>query len=108
MAHLPISYEDRCLRTWFTAPDVQDSRDNPMHFCVHSRAHSLECTCKCGAVEGVVITIAHRAETPYESDSAGSKGAEDLRMGQSAMVEEAHGVEAELSAGAVLSRSLRT
>jgi hypothetical protein len=108
MAHLPMSYEDRCLRTWFTAPDVQDSHDNPQHFCAHSRAHSLECTCKCGVVEGAVIPGAPRIETHYESDSMGSKDTDHLRMGQSAIGEEAHGVEAGLSAGAVLSPSVRT
>ena len=63
MAHLPPSYEDRCLRTWFVAPDVQDSRDNPLHFCSHSSAHLLDCTCKCGAIEGAAITT--RRATMY-------------------------------------------
>ena len=108
MAHLPISYEDRCLRTWFTLPDVQDSRDNPLHFCTHSRAHSLECTCKCGAIERPIATGAPRNEARHESDSVGSKRTEQLNMGQSAMVEEAHGVEAGRSAGVVLSPSART
>jgi hypothetical protein len=108
MAHLPSSYEGRCLRTWFMFPNVQDSHDNPLHFCKQSRSHSLKCTCKCGAVEDVVLAGAPRIETDYESDSMISNGTEDLRMRQSAMVEEPHGVEAGLSAGAVLSPSART
>ena len=62
MAHLPPFYEDRCLRTWFAAPDVQHSRDNPMHFCGYSSAHPLDCTCKCGAIEGAAITGAQYNE----------------------------------------------
>jgi hypothetical protein len=91
MAHLPPSYEDRCLRTWFAAPDVQDSRDNPLHFCSHSSAHLLDCTCKCGAIEGAAITGAPRNEARHESDGRGSNGNEYLRMGQSSMVEPAPG-----------------
>src|ERR1700694_2023747 len=72
MAHLPPSYEDRCLHTWFVAPDVQDSRDNPLHFCSHSSAHLLDCTCKCGAIEGAAITSAPRNEARQESDGRGS------------------------------------
>jgi hypothetical protein len=83
MAHLPPSYEDRCLRTWFVAPDVQNSRDNPMHFCSHSSAHLLDCTCKCGAVEGAAVTGTPRIEGRYESDGRGPNGNEYLRMGQS-------------------------
>jgi hypothetical protein len=87
MAHLPPSYEDRCLRTWFVAPDVQDSRDNPLHFCSHSSAHLLDCTCKCGAIEGAAITSAPRNEARHEFDGRRSNGNEYLRMGQSSMVE---------------------
>ena len=83
MAHLPPSYEDRCLRTWFVPPDVHDGRDNPLHFCSHSSAHLLDCTCKCGAT----ITGAPRNEAPHESDGRGSNGNEYLSMGQSSIVE---------------------
>src|ERR1700680_4060468 len=78
MAYLPPSYEDRCLRTWFVAPDVQDSRDNPLHFCSHSSAHLLDCTCKCGAIEGAAITSAPRNEARHEFDGRGSNGTEYL------------------------------
>jgi hypothetical protein len=108
MAHLPPSYEDRCLRTWFAAPDVQYCRDNPLHFCSRSRAHPLDCTCKCGAIEGVAITGARRNEARYESDSRDSNGNEYLRMGQSSMIESAPGADAGSSAGAVLLPSLRS
>lgn len=88
MAHLPPLYEDRCLRTWFEAPDVQDSRDNPMHFCLHSSAHPLDCTCKCGAIEGgALITGVLRNEVCHQSDGRGSDCNEYLRMGQSTKVE---------------------
>ena len=73
MAHLPISYEDRCPRTWFTAPDIQDSHHNPLHFCSHSSAHPLNCMCKCGVVETGVATSAPRNEARYESDRMGTE-----------------------------------
>jgi hypothetical protein len=104
MGHLPSSYENRCVHTWFAAPDVQDSRDNPLHFCVHPKAHAPECTCKCGAVERAVATRALRDEP----DGMGSIGTEHLHAGQSATVEEARAVDSGLSAGAALSPSART
>jgi hypothetical protein len=75
MAHLPPSYEDRCLRTWFVALDVQDSGDNPLHFCAHPRAHPLDCTCKCGVIEGVAITTApsNRDESEVLAKGASSQ-----------------------------------
>ena len=81
MGHLPPSYEDRCLRTWFAAPDVQNSRDNPMHFCSHSRAHRLDCTCKCSAVEGAAVTGTPRIEARREPDGRSSNGNEYLPQG---------------------------
>ena len=108
MAHLPPSYEDRCLPTWFVALDVQDTRDNPLHFCSHSSAHPLDCTCKCGEIEGAPITGAPRNDARRESDGRGSNGNEYLRMGQSSMVESAPGADAGSSRRAVLLPSVRT
>jgi hypothetical protein len=109
MGHLPPSYEDRCLRTWFAAPDVQNSRDNPMHFCSHSSAHLPDCACKCGAIEGAAVTGTPRIEARHESDGRGSNGNEYLRMGQSSsIVESAPGANARRSAGSALFPSVRT
>jgi hypothetical protein len=94
MGHLPPSHGDRCLRTWFAAQDVQNSLDNPMHFCSYSTAHLLDCTCKCSAVEGAAVTGTPRIEARRESDGRGSNGNEYLRMGQSSMVESAPGANA--------------
>ena len=93
MAHLPISYEDRCLRTWFAAPNVQFSGNNPLHFCARLKTHSLECTCKCGAVERAIATGATRDEPHHESAGMGSRSTEDLSMGRSGVVEQAQRVD---------------
>jgi hypothetical protein len=82
MAHLPPSYEDRCLHTWFGAPGVLDSHDDPLHFCSRSNAHLLDCMCKCGAIEGAGIAGAPRNEARHEFDGRGSNGNKYLRMGQ--------------------------
>src|ERR1700674_2785083 len=89
MAHLPPSYEDRCLHTWFVAPDVQDSRDNPLHFCSHSSAHLLSCACKCGAIEGAAITTRRATMYAVNLTVAAPMATNILRMRQSSMVEPA-------------------
>jgi hypothetical protein len=56
LAHLPLSYENRCHGAWFGRPDVQYYGDNPMQFCSQPKNHPGSCTCKCGAIEATFDT----------------------------------------------------
>jgi hypothetical protein len=81
MAHLPLSYENRCPQTWFALPNVNYYRDNPLHFCSQSRdRHPDNCVCKCGAIEGFAITAEPLSNTRQESNGRGSDGSESPRM----------------------------
>jgi hypothetical protein len=80
MAHLPLSYKDRCLRTWFAVPNVNYYRDNPMHVCSQSRNHLGTCVCNCSVDEGIASTGESRNKSGQESDKSGSDSSENLRM----------------------------
>jgi hypothetical protein len=80
MPHLPLSYEDRCSRSWFASPNVHYYLENPLHFCVQSTGHPFSCACKCGALNGIAMTGEPRNTTQQGANGRGSHGNDILRL----------------------------
>jgi hypothetical protein len=80
MAHLPLSYEDRCSHFWFAKGNVHYYLENPMHFCTQSRGHPFTCECKCGAISGIAVTAEARNTSELGTNGRGSNGNDILHL----------------------------